>query len=859
MIPFLIGASALLPTTTPARIPGNGASMFTDRARWIWDGGDPKPVDAYRLFRKTFTLNSMPRKARLRITADAEYRLFINGAYIGRGPAPNPPAHVSVDQFDVPVHLTQGENVIGVIVHHLGVPSFPRMLGRAGLLAELTLDGRTISTDDSWLWHDAWWNFTNERFSPFRGFTEELDAGKEPQGWTTGDHPPRLIAMSLARPRPRIPFDPSGWKPAVVIGPVGCKPWTNPELRDIPPATDCDIFPAGPARPKTVLVAAPIPPDIPPKKQAAKQISDLAVVKPGTIPQVWDPHVHHDSDDPRNLLDGAPFRVNSGQLIVLDFGREVSGYPQISAHSDTAGSVLDIGYGEGFEADGRVSVMRQGNPDSDRLILRQGYQHLRTFHHRAFRYMVIAVRPKGEVSISFPSVVESGYPVRERGSFTCSDTKLAKIWEVGRQTMRICMDQGFMDCPWRERGQYIGDGLAEGPVALYAFGDTTLMRRFLRQGMLCQPADGLLEPAYPSDWTAFHAGRKDANRIPGYGLLWVVMLENYWRETGDDKLVAELRPTLRKLLAWFDPFRGPDGMLRKVPEWNFIDWAGLKPESEMACLNLQYLMALQSATALGENHESQASQLAESFERAHWDVSRGLYRDAPGVYTVHANALALLALSPPFDKAARIIQGIRPQNGAPQPPILGESAARSDLLQPESPYFEGFVLRALCRYGRHDAALRTLIEKWWPMIERGATTFWESFAGQWSQCHAWSCEPTAMLSRDILGASYDAPTRTITFAPRTVNLTWAEGITPLSCGDVKVRWDVKGDTFTTRINTPRGVKVHLDLPAKSGEALAVDGQVVPGEPENGRIRGDIAGGAHSIVVGARHAGSGDHH
>src|SRR5438270_159663 len=126
-----------------------GPALFDPAARWIWDGGPDRPVDAYRLFRKSFDLRSKPRKAMLRITADAEYRLFINGEYVGRGPAPNPPAHISVDEIDISPQLKRGPNAIGVIVYHLGIPSFPRMLGRAGLYAELTLGQESVWTDGS--------------------------------------------------------------------------------------------------------------------------------------------------------------------------------------------------------------------------------------------------------------------------------------------------------------------------------------------------------------------------------------------------------------------------------------------------------------------------------------------------------------------------------------------------------------------------------------------------------------------------------------------------------------------------------------------------------------------------------------
>jgi hypothetical protein len=57
------------------------------RATWVW------PVDFYQMhntyaqFRRDFRLPRVPPKAPLFITADQCYRLFVNGRYVGRGPA----------------------------------------------------------------------------------------------------------------------------------------------------------------------------------------------------------------------------------------------------------------------------------------------------------------------------------------------------------------------------------------------------------------------------------------------------------------------------------------------------------------------------------------------------------------------------------------------------------------------------------------------------------------------------------------------------------------------------------------------------------------------------------------------------
>lgn len=757
-------------------------SPFRQSARWIWDGELDRPVDTYRLFRKTFELKSRPSSAPIHITADAEYRLYVNGKYVGRGPAPNPPSHISVDKLDVASYLKSGKNAVGVIVYHLGVQSFPRVLGRAGLFAQIDLPGQAVSTDATWKWHDAWWEPTGERFSGFREFTEHLDGRKEQAGW--------------AEPR----FDDSAWRAAAEIGPAGTAPWTAMEERDIPMP---DHRPTYAASVVFTSICSPTPPA---KKEAAAELAKVP----------WKPDTSTAAPFER-LAGNRPSSVTvdtatAGRIIGIDFGREVSGYPELTVENDRDGAVIDAGYGEGIEADGHVSVRRQGNPDCDRFTLRKGSQTLRIFHHRAFRYMLLAVRG-GKETIHPPQVIESGYPVQMKGSFASSDPRLDKIWQVGRRTMQICMDQGFMDCPWRERGQYIGDGLAELPAALYAFGDTTLMRRFLRQAQFCQPADGMLEPAYPNDWTLWH-GQRGPNRIPGYGALWVVMLDQYYHATGDKALVSELLPTMKRLMAWFEPHVGSDGLLAEIPEWNFIDWAKMDPKSQMACLNLQYLWALRSAASLcaaaGEKsaYDEQAAKLAKRFDEVFWSEPDGLYRDAANVLTEHTNALALLILVEDPARASRIIAKL-------DDPLI---------LKPESPYFEGFVLRALCKHGRHDLALKTIREKWGNMIDHGATTFWESYGAQWSLCHAWSCTPTALLSEEVLGVRYDAAAKRIYISPHTLGLASAKGVAPLSCGNVAVQWENPDGDFRLKFAAPPGTTVQLEVPASDHSRIFVNGQ-----------------------------------
>ena len=60
-------------------------------AQWIWDNGEQNPTNYFLRVRKDFELSSRPDSAPLHITSADRYKLFVNGKYVGRGPARSDP------------------------------------------------------------------------------------------------------------------------------------------------------------------------------------------------------------------------------------------------------------------------------------------------------------------------------------------------------------------------------------------------------------------------------------------------------------------------------------------------------------------------------------------------------------------------------------------------------------------------------------------------------------------------------------------------------------------------------------------------------------------------------------------------
>ena len=137
---------------------------YMHTSKWITCPGFRYSETKLYWFRRTLTLSEKPEKALLHISAEARYKLFINGQRAAFGPCRTSAEEKYYDTLDVASWLKEGENEIFCQVLQLTEPSdisAARMLyairrtGNLALAAKLTCtmpdgDAVTLITDDSW-------------------------------------------------------------------------------------------------------------------------------------------------------------------------------------------------------------------------------------------------------------------------------------------------------------------------------------------------------------------------------------------------------------------------------------------------------------------------------------------------------------------------------------------------------------------------------------------------------------------------------------------------------------------------------------------------------------------------------------
>jgi len=105
--------------------------------KYVWFKNEDKSRNPYAAFRRSFKLSdaSKVKHAKINIFADTVYALYINGKFTGFGPVRFDPRFPQYDTYDIKEHLTDGDNVIAILVNFHGHKVFKSVPEQAALIA----------------------------------------------------------------------------------------------------------------------------------------------------------------------------------------------------------------------------------------------------------------------------------------------------------------------------------------------------------------------------------------------------------------------------------------------------------------------------------------------------------------------------------------------------------------------------------------------------------------------------------------------------------------------------------------------------------------------------------------------------
>jgi hypothetical protein len=735
-------------------------------------------------FRNTFVLDEVPESQPVYVSADNRYRLFINGRQVADGPARGSLSYWRYETVDIAPYLQKGMNLIAAEVFNLGVhrPVAQFSYQTAFILQAEGKLGTLVNTGIS----NNWKVFRNNAFRPIPVTREMV------RKFYVAGPCDSIIAREYPRDWEKSGFDDHDWPKSLKVtlgagrGYMHGMPWLL------------------------------VPRNIPMMEEAREDIRNL-IRRDGM--EVSVPLLEH-----KKPLVIPP---RSRQVLLLDQARLTVGYPLLTTGKG-AGSFIRVTYSEAlYHPDGS-----KGNRNDTQGKHIEGYYDVfvpdgreitfRPLWIRTFRFIQLEIITSDEpLFITDYYNIFTAYPFEQHAGFECDNPLLDDIWKTGWHTARLCAGETYMDCPYWEQLQYIGDTRIQALISLYNSGDDRLMRNALQLADQSRIPDGLTLGRAPSGIPQV---------TPPFSLYWIAMVHDYYMHREDDDFIWQFLPGIRGVLTWFENRMDTNNLLGSLDWFNFTDWTrgfqvGVPAGADTgnsALISLNYAYALARASELFEHYGyvetakkyvDQAGKITRAAFQLCWDPDRGLMADTPEktVFSQHTNIQAILT------------GAIVPEQ---MQPLMEKILSDTSLIQ-TTVYYKFYLFQALQKSGMGDRYI-PLLKPWKEMLDKGLTTFEEGDYDERSDCHAWGSSPCYHFLSLICGITPCEPGfASVRIAPNLGSLSRIKGYMPHPQGTILLEVRRKGNN---------GIEGSVTLPGNLKGTFIWNEQIIELIPGKQNIR-----------------------
>lgn len=719
-----------------------------------------KDYGVYHL-RKIFELEAKPENFVVHLTGDQRYRLYVNGVPMVLGSARGDLRNWYYETIDIAPNLKAGKNVLAVLLWHMGSGAPAAQVSfQTGFILQGNSDKeKLVNTDKSWkvIKNEAYFP---EPFPPSRlasyivGSCDSVVFKKYPFGWEQPTYNDSNWSAPVLEPKPRYFNVKRNLIPRTI-------PLMEEKLEPI----------HGIVR---VL-----------NLDAQKTIKTFEKSGSITIPANTKATILFDIKNLTTAYPEITFSRGENAKVQITYAESLFDQNNLKGNRNQVEGKHIKGYYDVFLADG----------GANRLF--------RPLWMRTFRYIQFDIETKDTpLTLDKLQSMFTAYPLNENGRFSSNDTSLDEIWNVGWRTARLCANETYMDCPYYEQLQYVGDTRIQALISLYVSGDDRLVRNAIEQFHQSRIPDGLTRDAHPAGGGKF---------IPPFSLFWISMVYDYAWYRDDKAFVDRYLIPMESILKWFEyRLDAKSGLLGKTDYWNFVDWTfspsgipsgGIDGNSSILSLHYAYTLD-QAATLFQQLGQSQKAdyykELSQKIKNAVfnscYDAERGLLADSPEkkVFSQHANIWGILSDCIPLAQQKEVMTK-----------VMNDNSLTSSTL-----YFRFYYTAALKKAGMGNLYLSTL-GPWKEMLSLGLSTFPETLSPTVrSDCHAWSSSPCYDFLATVCGIEpATIGFKTVRIQPNLGDLKDASGEMPHPMGPIKVNYrKVKDGSYTANIELPSGVK-----------------------------------------------------
>ena len=769
-----------------------------EKAVPVWAEGREKEMNLNLGFRGSFTAEEA-QNAQIKIAASTLYRMYVNGHFIGSGPARAAHGYFRIDEFPVGDFIKEGENILAIEVAGYNVNSYYTLDQPSFLLAEMSVDGDVVlatgSGDDFEAFQIKERLQKVERYSFQRPFTEYYRMSEGYDRWrATGDVSIEKVPLSTLPSVELLPrhvdmptFD---VREPVILHSRGSVTKTIPEryLKDRSLAAISDKLKGFT---EDELEVYPVSQEI----QEIVTTSQEMITAPYTTSGV------------------ASLKEN--EFNIYDFGTNFSGF--IGARINCSEPTRIMFYFDEILTDGDVKTKQRQSDICNHIVyeLQPGKYDIETLESYTFRYLKLMVL-EGEGEIEKLYLRKFSYPDNENALFTSNNDKLNTIFDAAKQTFRQNSVDVFMDCPSRERAGWLCDSYFSSITERVLTGQTAVSENFLENYALPERfeflPDGMIPMCYPAD-------HNDGVFIPNWSLWFILQLEDYARNGGDPQLVAQLEPRVTDLLGYFSKFENEDNLLEKLESWVFVEWSRANDfvQDVNYPTNMLYSTALACAGQLYGNDEwlRKSNDVREAVLNQSYNgeffVDNAI-REENGELTITGNTTEACQYYAFFFNIAtpeshpelwkKIANDFGPNR---DDQVIYPTVFRANA-------FIGNYLRMdiLSRYNLQGQLISEIQDYFYSMADLTGT-LWENMQSYASCNHGFASFIAYVLYRDVLGIKeIDRVNNNITVRFTDLDLEQCNGSIPIGDEVVKLEWTRADNVIQYKLEAPAHFKVNIE-------------------------------------------------
>ena len=742
-------------------------------ARPVWPQGRENVMNSFVEFKASFEAKGSEKPV-LRITGSSVYRIRLNGAFAGYGPARAAKGFFRVDEW--PLAVRSGVNELSIEVSAYNCNNYYIAEWPGFLQAEVVLGGRVLAAtgvQGGFKAFDTPRVVKCSRYSYQRAFGEAYSLEN---GWKGAE-------LALAE-RPAVPLveriAPLPYFPVTNLG----RPTVATTVRKNEDFKYCPVrFVDKPNATFKCYDASALDFNI----WRELQKFAIAELKPADAPEVVD--------------------VGAGKGYFFDVGFNESGFPGMKVVCRKPGT-LWVAFDEILH-EGKVNPLRYGVANGVVWNLKPGTYDIEAFEPYTFRHLHVYAL-EGEFQVSGLYVRGFKNPDAMKMSFRSSDPVLDKIFAAARETFAQNAVDVFTDCPSRERAGWLCDSYFTARSSLLFTGSTDLERLFVQNYILPESFPDLPAGALPMCYPADHPNH---NFIPNWTMWLVIELDEYLARSGDRATIDAIKPRLVKLIDYLKTFRNSDGLLEKLPAWVFVEWS----EANKLVQDVNYPSNMTWAEVLDcmdrlygmPELAAEAKKVRETIRRQSWNgrwFCDNAVRQADGSLKVSGKCTetcqyyafmfgtATKTLYPDLWRTLLDDFGPKRRETKKHPEIYFSNAFIGNYLR----------LELLSRAGL-DRQLLEETKGYFAFMAERTGTLWENDTPTASCNHGFASHAAVFYSKGVLGVQkIDARGKTVTVRPTDAQIQSCSATFPVPDGAVTYGWTKNGGRIEERFAAPPG-------------------------------------------------------